>query len=364
MYLLIRAARAAIMLSIAAVVLFGCSANVSVAPTPKPTTLPTLAPTVAPTNTDVPVAIPTATETTMPTLETEQGMPVSEASPRIIAAYFGIFDGAYDAAMDAADDIPWNKINRLYIAFATVQDGELTDMTLNDTDDTAHERIARIVELYRAANPDGEIFISSSYGDELDAQYRQAATDPQRFAQSVVDYLQANDLDGYDMDWESRAINAYADDLKNLLDATHDALQSAGPNARGKAFQLTHTIWPGVHSTETVARLADIVDQINLMTYGDGSMDDVQEAAQEYGDAGFPREKMIVGVESEYGYPSNGGVETQETIARKGAFVRDHNMAGMFTWRLDNDMRIASDGTEGGPPTFRVAGWVYDEMAQ
>ena len=51
----------------------------------------------------------------------------------IIAAYFFLFDGAYDEAMSVQDSIPWKKINRLYIAFATVDDGVLTDKTTSDS---------------------------------------------------------------------------------------------------------------------------------------------------------------------------------------------------------------------------------------
>jgi hypothetical protein len=39
-------------------------------------------------------------------------------------------------------------------------------------------------------------------------------------------------------------------------------------------------------------------------------------------------------------------------------------MAGMFSWRLDNDMRTIDGISEGGPPTFQVAGWLYDALSR
>ncbi|MGA9099588.1 MAG: hypothetical protein WB392_11730, partial [Methanotrichaceae archaeon] len=119
----------------------------------------------------------------------------SEGKP-IIAAYFLIFDEGYDETMSVPDDIPWNKINRLYIAFATVNDGVLTDATADGTSAVqAEEKIRNIVNLCHNGNPDAEIFISSNFGDQsIDDQYLEAAKDPQKFADSVLDYLQKYDL--------------------------------------------------------------------------------------------------------------------------------------------------------------------------
>lgn len=263
--------------------------------------------------------------------------------------------------MSIADDIPWQKINRLYIAFATIRDGELTNIAVNGSTQEAEDRINNIVQLYRAGNAAGEIFITSNYGDkDVDEEYLQAAANPQHFADSVRAYLEQHDLDGYDMDWESHDINDYAD---ALLNACSDTFRQAGPNSRGKSFQITHTIWPGVHTTETVARLNDVVDSINLMTYNSG-LDDLETYAVEYNDAGFPYAKMIVGVESEFGMEGNVDADMRASVAAKADFVKKNGLAGIYTWRLDNDTRRIDENTPGGPPSFLVAGWVYDEMSQ
>lgn len=126
---------------------------------------------------------------------------------------------------------------------------------------------------------------------------------------------------------------------------------------------MTHAIWPGVHSPETVASLKDSVDGINLMTYGTGDSYALEPYATQYYEAGFPYEMMFAGVESEFGYPDNNGHDTQESVAAKAEFVRQNNLAGMFSWRLDNDMRTVDGETEQGPATFCVAGWVYEEIS-
>ncbi len=74
-----------------------------------------------------------------------------------------------------------------------------------------------------------------------------------------------------------------------------------------------------------------------------------------YHEAGFPYEKMIGGVESETGYVESGGHDTQESVAAKCAYVKENNLAGLFEWRMDNDMR-----PDNSPPTYQVTGWMSD----
>jgi len=220
-------------------------------------------------------------------------------------------------------------------------------------------RIREIVALCRQNNPDMEIFIVSNFDEkELDPEYLKAADDPQEFANSVVGYLKEYDLDGYDMDWESRQIDDYAPQLTTLLAACHDRFAAEGNTRRGQPYLLTHTVWPGVESAETVAGLADAVDQLNLMTYGPGDAYDLASYAAEYNAAGFPWEKMIGGVESENGYGESGGHDTRESVAAKCAFVKTNNLAGLFAWRIDNDMR-----PDNSPPTFQITGWMSDCLA-
>jgi hypothetical protein len=293
-------------------------------------------------------------------------VPSVAAGGKVIAAYWYLYpdpnDDTYTLVMQAKDRIPWTKINRLYIGFATVKGGVLTDLPTGDSpEDTARRaemqrRIREIVALCRRNNPDAEIFIVSNFDEkELDPQYLLAAQDPQKFADSVADYLEGYDLDGYDMDWESGQIDDYAPQLTLLLSTCHNTFAAAGTTPRGRSYLLTHTVWPGVESAETVAGLSDSVDQLNLMTYGTGDKYDLVSYANAYHEAGFPYEMMIGGLESESGYVDNTAPDTQESVVAKCGYVKENNLAGLFEWRIDNDMR-----PDNSPPTYQVTGWMSD----
>ncbi len=295
--------------------------------------------------------------------------PTAGADGKVIAAYWYLYpdpnDDSYSLVMSAQDQIPWTKINRLYIGFATVKDGVLTDLPAGASADNAAQRaemqrrIHEIVALCRQNNPNAEIFITSNFDErKLDPEYLLAAQDPQKFADSVLAYLKEYDLDGYDMDWESGQINDYSSQLTSLLSTCHATFAAAGNNPHGRPYLLTHTVWPGVESAETVAGLKDSVDQINIMSYGTGDKYDLVSYADSYAEAGFPYEKMIGGVESESGYTDNVGPDTEDSVAAKCAYVKEHNLAGLFEWRIDNDMR-----PDNSPPTYQVTGWMYNCMA-
>ena len=292
-------------------------------------------------------------------------VPSPPASRNIIAAYWYLYpdpnDDTYPLVMSAKDQIPWKKINRIYIGFATVKNGVLTDLPTGDSaDDTARRaemqrRIREIVSLCRKNNPDAEIFITSNFGGVMDDEYLAAANNPQKFADSVLSYMKAYDFDGYDMDWESRSIDDYAPQLTSLLFSCHTTFAATGPNPHGRPYKVTHAVWPGVESAQTVAGLKDSVDQINIMSYGPGDTYDLVSYANSYYQAGFPYEKMIGGIESEPGYPESGGPDTQASVGAKCAYVKANNLAGLFEWRMDNDMR-----PDNSPPTYQVTGWLYN----
>jgi hypothetical protein len=306
-------------------------------------------------------------EAVTPHITTPASLPeaTTPANGKIVGAYFFILDNAYDASMSVKDTIPWMKVNRVYIAFATVHDGVLTDFPSGSSpeDSTAQEenagKIRNVVALARQSNPDAVVLISSNFGGDMDNEYLRAAQDPQKFADSVVAYMKKYDLDGYDMDWESYQINEDAPQLTTLLSTCHATFAAAGSNPHGHPYILTHTVWPGVESPETVAGLKDSVDQVNIMSYGSGDTYDLVSYADSYAQAGFPYEMMIGGLENEDGYTDGGGPDTRASVAAKCAYVKEHNLAGLFEWRMDNDMR-----SDDGPPSFQVTGWMSDCLAQ
>lgn len=73
---------------------------------------------------------------------------------------------------------------------------------------------------------------------------------------------------------------------------------------------------------------------------------------------GFPYEIMIGEIESKLGYIDNVGSDTQDSGAAKYAYVKEHNLDGLYEWHMDNDMR-----PDNSPPTYQVTGWVYEWLA-
>lgn len=288
--------------------------------------------------------------------------PVLGDDTPVMGAYFYLCDDSYDKAMSASDDIPWNQINRLYIAFVTVDGGEITNIQSDDAVPT-DEKIQNVISLCRKKNPDADIFISSNYGDEVTDQYLEAAENPDRFAESVLTCMQKYDIDGYDMDWEDLNINDYADKQVALLQACANTFGKTGSHSPGdRPYNLSCTIWPGVHDPDTVALFADYVDWFNIMSYGPGERYDLSTYATRYAEAGVPYGKMIGGVESESGYSDNGGHDTEDSVNQKAQVVQDLGLGGLMNWRMDNDMTTPDEGTEQGRPTFQVTGWVYQAL--
>jgi GH18 family chitinase len=67
---------------------------------------------------------------------------------------------------------------------------------------------------------------------------------------------------------------------------------------------------------------------------------------------------MIGGLESESGYGDNVGPDTRESVATKCDYVKARDLAGLFEWRIDNDMR-----PDNGAPTYQVTGWMSGCLA-
>ena len=143
------------------------------------------------------------------------------------------------------------------------------------------------------------------------------------------------------------SINGYSIELISLLKACNNAFN-------GK-YKVTHAIWPYIHNPKTVGMLADVVDQINIMSYG-YSFSTLEYLIKQYNDNGFPYEKMMVGIETER------GTDTQELIIEKLDLVKKYNLGGIFEWRLDNDGIRIENGTKYGPPTFKTTKILYEAL--
>ena len=272
----------------------------------------------------------------------------------VIAQYFFIDDeGSRTWDVKFQSDIPYNKLTRLYIAFAWIRDGKLTyKTTVNNPTDEA--RISNLVKACRNANPKAEIYISSGFDDD-GSMYHEAAENPDAFAQSVVDFLRKHSIDGYDMDWEYGLENQK---LNALLTASRSALNAASQED-GKTYGLTLATWYYVQSAYDLATISETVDTINIMSYGKDR--DLSSIVEEFRSEGFPVPKIIGGIETEKDYGEAGGADTlgsDGTIAKKAAFACDNGLAGMMAWRLDNDH------LDNGLSTYKGAEQLYESMSE
>lgn len=264
-------------------------------------------------------------------------------SKQIVSSYFAFFDDAYNATMNTSKTIPWKMFDRILIAFAMLDEkGNLTNSLV--TDDA---KIRRIISLYRKSRPDGEILISIYGDDSVNERYIYASNHTEIFTKSVLKYLKKYQINGLDVDWETFAINAYSTELVNLLKSCY--------NAFGKKYKITHTIWPRIHSPDTVGLLANVVDEINIMSYGT-DVNDIEYLINQYNQSGFPYRKMIIGMDTE------SESETKDSITAKMELIKKYGVKGPYLWRLDNDGIPRKNGVPIGPPTFKTTKLLYDVL--
>lgn len=258
----------------------------------------------------------------------------------IIAQYFGIFDDWYTRAM--AKNPPFEKLNRLYIAFAGIKDG-----LIKYNEDGDKRKITDLVSACRKKNPTAEILVSSDPKETV--EYLNAGNNPDKFAKSVLDFINENNLDGFDMDWE-REINAGC--MYKLL----NALKIKFLAFQEKKLKLTLAVNPELSAEDYgLKRICLLVDQINLMSYG--ATRPLGPSARNFCYGGMSVYNIIGGIETETGYREFGGPDTLEdtdSIKQKCVYARTWDFAGMFEWRLDND--LAKDNK----PTFRGALGLHD----
>lgn len=271
----------------------------------------------------------------------------------LCANYFGIFDEAYIQTMKVSDQIPWDKTNRIYVSFVTLNpEGELVLQTSK-----SDERIKTIVSLARKENPEMEIFIVSDYGPQMDLHYFNAAKNPKKFAKNVLNFLQKYQLNGISIDWQSPFIDFYRKDLKALLKACYELFDEEFQK-NGIKYKVTHDVDPCWHSPKTVGSLKNVLDEINVMSYL--CVQSLEDLVKEYSAFNFPKRKILVTVWSELNY------ENQESIMKTAKAIEELSLGGIVNWRMDNDSRNynVSRWHVYGPSKFSVAKWSHEALCQ
>lgn len=264
----------------------------------------------------------------------------------VVGDYFSLADG--DSDVKWADRLtaktPLEKLTRLYINGGWIYQDKTGKFALALQYGYMASRMKALIAATRAKNPRAQMFIVSGYDADGD-MYKKAARHPRYFADSVVAFIRAYKLDGYDCDWENGIV---AGKMNALARAVHEALASAG-KADGKSYLFTMAVWPSPAGRGyDLPALNKLVDQFGIMSYGEG--DDLRSDAGEYASGGIAVAKLIGGIDTEIDYPT--GVDTlgpKGTIAKKTAYARANALAGMMAWRLDNDYDVKAK------PTYRGA---------
>jgi GH18 family chitinase len=141
----------------------------------------------------------------------------------------------------------------------------------------------------RAANPTIKIFIvtGGSPGSDSDLstrlQYIGSNAGPlNTFCNNIINFMVANNLDGWDLDWEFPDNAAARTAHQNLLAKMRfkiDSLKTASCKyyeitaavGGGYTDRLVHTCWTPAHTDYITQTAINYLDQINLMTY-DGNI--------------------------------------------------------------------------------------------
>ncbi|MFA6074235.1 MAG: glycosyl hydrolase family 18 protein [Negativicutes bacterium] len=295
------------------------------------------------------------------------GMTHGERTKKIVAQAFLIDSDTYVSVMEDPKKIPWEKFNRIYIAFAAVNErGQLIEGKVNTDEAQWKGRLNNIVAQCRVNNPKAEIFLMSERGEGApNKNYLMAASDPENFAHTVYRLLQTYDLDGFDLGWQNKMnINDYSFEVIALLEALRNKFDKVDMTPRGKKYKLTYSVWPGSQLPQLVAKTRFLVDQINIMSYGTAPKYSLDYYSHQYREAGFPYEKMIGGVISDVTFDdfAAGYQDNIDSVQSKCATALELNMAGMFAWRLDDDYCTVDGVNKSGAPTFRVANWLWNAM--
>lgn len=146
----------------------------------------------------------------------------------------------------------------------------ISQMPGNNTKPTTQDYMQYVIRDGKAANPHMKFLATLGYADDVlskifngcngdaSCQSKRAET----FANNLVSYLQANNLDGFDVDWEGGMIYAITPDQFTLL---FQAIRKAFDNS-GKTYYLIFS--PAGTGNMVGSTVNNTTDWLNLQVYG------------------------------------------------------------------------------------------------
>jgi hypothetical protein len=273
----------------------------------------------------------------------------------VVGQYFGLFEGLSKARYrEIVAAAPFDKCNLLILAFvrtftfeekgrqiyvAQFTNGRESPFQL-DPNDTDGDRVKLVVRMARKKNPSIKILISLGYSQtEENDDTERAARTPVEFADSVRTLVQAYNLDGIDIDFESTRVEPAA-----MLILAQEIRRSLNKILRRPMIM---TITPA----QTEGLNKGVLEQFTYVmpqTYDHGgngfNFADARWLANQLGGS---YERIVYGLDSEAGSPQN--PEKPDNPKKFAAQAKRNHAAGIFAWRLDND------SVKDGFPTFADA---------
>lgn len=217
----------------------------------------------------------------------------------------GYIDGSLAGAEANAQQLQWDKLTDIIFGFIqpTDNNGTLESYTSKATFSTVKAL---------AAQHNVKFHFSSGGANWVIKQKLTAisANDNARktYAKNVADVLEANNMDGFDLDWEFPGTNETANHVL-LLKALREEFDS-----RGKGWTLAIAVGgetpstgsQGVYHTDYISSDAfQYIDYLNLMSYDIGaslagsnhsSLENALDNINDFAAKGCPKSKMILGV--------------------------------------------------------------------
>jgi len=200
--------------------------------------------------------------------------------------------------------------------------------------DTDRDRIRQLREAALRTNAAMKFIISLGWGHD---DFSNGAQNPTQFASSVGNIVEENDLDGFDIDFESDAIEP--DDFRAVSHALRAELDARATRMRK---QLYLTITPAQLSID-LAVVNQYYDYLQMQSY-DAPNDDVVPPTNIVG-GNVESSKILFGRD----------IESGDTLssARYGipdvvAYVRENDLAGLMGWRVNTASQMAGMPRFGG----------------
>lgn len=195
----------------------------------------------------------------------------------VIASYIG-FGINYDIMNDTwharkgkelYKDLPYDAVDRIYLAFADVQNCEFKDLPAY---------MKQMLKYARKTNPRLEVYLTSSTASEQYSNKEKKAwcsSKPEtsvRFTQTLRKTLDKYKLNGYDIDWEDHIDQ----------EAYTNLLQQVKHSFKDSDYKLTMAVWPYYNQDQyNLPAIRSSVDQVNLMSYG-GFADMLKKSATSF----------------------------------------------------------------------------------